>query len=219
MQVRERRADPLLQWRLDHVRAILRSAPRLFDSKSQLEQPRDHVSLVDLFDFGASLRAGGRCGLCFRRAYRRRVCCPRNPRRFRPLACLLALLFHESRAKRAFSRVLVVGAALCRVDARLATARDLIDVVELDPLTGATALSRLAGECALATVALPDGATDMRRDCARRPARASRKKRAIGRREFALLELADQRLQRQMKHLREIARGKLVAEQLLRALQ
>ena len=50
MKVRERRADALLQRGLCDVLATLRRAPRLFDTKSQLQQPRDDVALVDLLD-------------------------------------------------------------------------------------------------------------------------------------------------------------------------
>ncbi|MEO5616425.1 MAG: hypothetical protein ABIS67_01530 [Candidatus Eisenbacteria bacterium] len=71
----------------------------------------------------------------------------------------------------------------------------------------------------MATVAFRHGAPHVRGDMARAPGQAASRSRLRGRRELELLELVDERVQRSVEDLRDIPRGKLVAEQVLGAAQ
>src|SRR5206468_13082475 len=101
-------------------------------------------------------------------------------------------------AERALGSVLIVRPA-AQPDPRHAgpaSARHLLDVIELEQLARRTAAPRLAHEGALPAVPLPhrplDGSGDVTRVSARPPAPA----RPRGRRELALLEPLDQGVER-----------------------
>ena len=103
---------------------------------------------------------------------------------------------------------------------RLPAARERLRVIEFQPRARFAAMALVADKRAPAAVALPDYATNLGRHVARvlgsRPATGPR---AIGAREAPLLELGDQRIQRSIEHLREIAGRHGVPQQLLRIAQ
>src|SRR6266581_9548760 len=91
----------------------------------------------------------------------------------------------------------------------------LVDVIEFEQGARRAALAGLADERALAAISLPHRALDVRRDVPRARGRSTLALGPRGRGELALLELANQRVQRPIEHGRDIARGDLVAEELL----
>jgi hypothetical protein len=101
---------------------------------------------------------------------------------------------------------LIVGAAsqAHTVDGCSAAARDGIDVVELEKLPGRTTMPRLAHERASTAIALPDGPPHMRRNVPVARARAAGGPWAIRGRQLALLELAEERIERPLEHLLDV---------------
>ncbi|MGH7730906.1 MAG: hypothetical protein ACRENJ_06595 [Candidatus Eiseniibacteriota bacterium] len=129
---------------------------------------------------------------------------------------------HELCAERALGAVLVVSVAPQPdpFDGGLAPARDLRHVIELDELARLAPAAALTHVRALAAIALPDRAHDVRRNGAgaRRRTRPT-PLRVGGRRELALLELADGQIERPLDHFGDVAGRDLVAEQLLEVAQ
>src|SRR5438128_2508996 len=79
------------------------------------------------------------------------------------------------------------------------------------------ALPRVAHERALPPIPRPDRALDVGRDQARVGVRAApRWPRLLGGGELPPLELGDERIERAVEHLGDVARGDRVTEQLLR---
>ncbi|MEO5616191.1 MAG: hypothetical protein ABIS67_00320 [Candidatus Eisenbacteria bacterium] len=92
-------------------------------------------------------------------------------------------------------------------------------MIEIEELARCAAPSAVADEGALATVAFGHRASNVCGNMARVSGRAASRSRLRGRRELALLEFADERIECSVEDLRDIPRGKLVAEQILGAAQ
>src|SRR5437867_6871847 len=208
MEVGERAAHTLLERGIWNVVAERGRAMRLVGAEAERTQRGDYF-------------LGGRPSTRLRRSALRLV---RRPRLFLLPPSLhsalrhFALLAHELRSRRTLRSVVVVGPA-AQPDPRhrsLAPARHLDNMVELQPRARRAAVPGLAHEGALSTIPLPDRALDLGRDVARIGARAPAWAWAPGRRELALLELANERTERPLEHRRDVPRGDLVAEQLLR---
>src|SRR5437899_269312 len=106
----------------------------------------------------------------------------------------LPLLTHEARPESAVRLVLIVGTAPQPYPLHRCPApeRHRVDVIELQERALPAAVSGCADEGALALIALPDGAPDMRRDESPTGGAARARPRLRGRRELALLELVDE---------------------------
>src|SRR5512143_1559576 len=134
----------------------------------------------------------------------------------------LTLLVHEPGPKGLPGRELVVRpAAQAQVlHRRLAALRRGLHVVVLEPATRFAPVAVLAHEGALAAVAPPHRALHLGRDVARvgrHVVRARPGPRGGG--ELAALERGDEGVEGAVEHLGQLARGDLVAEQLLRMAQ
>src|SRR5438105_761515 len=91
-------------------------------------------------------------------------------------------------------------------------------MIELQPLASRAAMAGIAHERAPAPIALPYSALDCGGDMpgvARRGCGLARP-RLRSRRKLAFLELADERVERPVQHLDDVARRNLMAEQVLR---
>jgi hypothetical protein len=126
----------------------------------------------------------------------------------------LPLLFDELSPKALFRRQLIMGSAPQAhiFDARLTTARDFEDVIELQPLPRSAPVSRFAHKRAVAAVALPNGSPYVRRDAAH-VAGPSRAPGLVGRGVFGLLQLCVRDPEHTMKHLRQVTTRNLMAQQ------
>src|SRR5438132_317579 len=94
-------------------------------------------------------------------------------------------------------------------------------MIELQPLASRAAMAGIAHERAPAPIALPYSALDCGGDMpgvARRGCGLARP-RLRSRRKLAFLELADERVERPVQHLDDVARRNLMAEQVLRSAQ
>ena len=130
---------------------------------------------------------------------------------------LLALALHEVGAEGAIGRILVMGGAeeTGILDGRLSAARDGVDVVVLEEAPRLAAVSGLPHEGASATVPLPDRALHAGGDVSRAGgAPAPGGARLRGRREPALLELHDQRIETAFEHLGDVSGEHPMAEKL-----
>jgi hypothetical protein len=131
----------------------------------------------------------------------------------------MTLLAHESRPKHALSFVLIVRATpeshpLYRGPS---PSRHRVDMIELEESPRFTAVARRTNEGALASVPLPDGTPDLRRNVAVSGglvARSGAKWCPAGP-DLSLLELNDQGIECPVEHLSHIPGGKGMAEQVL----
>ena len=149
----ERHAQSLVERRLGDLCAERTSAPRLDRTEAELSEPRLDVANFGVVRWRSSVRGvfGRGRGLG-------------APRFGREAPALMPLVLHELATERAFRRVLIVRPSpQPHVDERsLAAARYLGDVIEFEPRTRRAALAGLTHERALAAVALPDRALDVR---------------------------------------------------------
>ena len=97
----------------------------------------------------------------------------------------------------------------------LAPARHGVDVIELEKLARRAAMAGLAHKRALALIALPDRAPDLRWHIARFGARGLPRPRFRRGPELPPLELVDERVESAFENLGDISRGGLMAQQLL----